>query len=453
MLVMGTSLVDAEPQAEIETGEVVVVDGLDRGLRTMIPAEGLRIGTAPTNGLRLTDPTVSRIHCELRMERAWIHFSDLGSTNGSIANGMRVRDADLQLGSTIRLGGTTLRLLESDEKVSAPLSARTELGRLVGASPEMRRIYAIIERVAPGEATVLIRGETGTGKDLAARAIHDHSPRVNGPFVPVDCAAIAPSLVESELFGHVRGAFSGALTDRKGLFEEAEGGTLFLDEIGELPLAVQAKLLRVLESREVRRVGSNTHRPVDVRVLAATNRPIAPSVNNGSFREDLYYRLAVVEIEMPPVRARRGDIPLLIAHFHEQITGQDGPPPPELVSNLLSRTWPGNVRELRNVVERSLSLGPELLSPHVARSAELVVPAIDALVRQGLPMLDARRVWIDQFESAYVRALLRRTGGHVTRAAAEAGVSRRFLQKSMRRLGRPTLDDEAPQDGDTDDDT
>jgi transcriptional regulator with GAF, ATPase, and Fis domain len=268
-----------------------------------------------------------------------------------------------------------------------------------------------------------------------ARAIHALSARAGKPLVPVDCASIAPNLVESELFGHVRGAFSGAVGERKGLFEEADGGTLFLDEIGELPLAMQAKLLRALESHEIRRVGGNSVKHVDVRVIAATNRALAPEVNNGSFREDLFYRLAVVEIELPPLRARREDIPVLAQHFYEKLTGQRTPLPLDLLATLPVRSWAGNVRELRNFIERSVSLGMSDGAARHAVPSPAVLPGLEAFVPHQLPMLEARRAWIDQFEAAYVRALLARTGGNVTHAAKEARVSRRFLQSAMRRLG------------------
>jgi transcriptional regulator with GAF, ATPase, and Fis domain len=427
-----TVAAEREPRTEIEAADVVVVEGPDAGAHAPIPASGLRIGTAAGNQLRLRDPTVSRIHCELRPKKGCVQFTDSGSTNGSVANGVRVRDADLHPGDTVRLGGTTVRLQAAAEKLFIPLSSRTKLGGLVGASTEMRRIYAILERVAPTHATVLVCGETGTGKELVVRAIHELSPRAGKPLVPVDCGSIAPNLLESELFGHVRGAFSGATGDRRGLFEQADGGTIFLDEIGELPLPMQAKLLRVLESREVRRVGSNAVKTVDVRVVAATNRTLAAEVNSGGFREDLFHRLAVVEIELPPLRARREDIPLLAQHFYEKLIGKSAPLPLELLATLPGRSFSGNVRELRNVIERAVSLGVLESGAHAAQADG--APQLGAVSAEK-PMLEARQAWIDQFESAYVRALLERTGGNVTQAARQAGVSRRFLQTAMRRLG------------------
>jgi transcriptional regulator with GAF, ATPase, and Fis domain len=429
------TVADRDARAEVETGDVIVIDGLDCGARATIPAGGLRIGTANGNGLRLRDPTVSRIHCELRPKRGCVQLIDAGSTNGSLANGIRVRDADLYPGDTVRLGATTVRLQAAAEKLHVPLSSRTRLCGLVGASTEMRRIYAIIERVAPTAATVLVCGETGTGKELVARAIHELSPRAAGPLIPVDCASIAPNLLESELFGHVRGAFSGATSDRKGLFEQADGGTLFLDEIGELPLSMQAKLLRVLESREIRRVGGNAVKTVDVRVVAATNRALAAEVNSGSFREDLFYRLAVVEIDLPPLRARRDDIPLLAQHFYEKVTGKTAQLPLELLAALPSRSFGGNVRELRNFIERAVSLGVAEPGPDAPEPPGSDASGLGDLVSSELPMLEARQAWIDRFEGAYVRAVLERTQGNVTHAAKRAGVSRRFLQTVMRRLG------------------
>jgi transcriptional regulator with PAS, ATPase and Fis domain len=237
------------------------------------------------------------------------------------------------------------------------MSEASELGELKGTSPEMRQVYAILERTAPTDSTVLIQGETGAGKDVAARSLHQTSKRRAGPFVPIDCGAIPENLIESELFGHVRGAFSGASADRIGVFEEADGGTLFLDEIGEMPVSVQPKLLRALETKSVRPVGSNSARPIDVRIVAATNRSLAECVNDGTFREDLYYRLAVIEVTLPPLRHRRADIAMLARHFHQKLD-PDGKDLPEAFVELLTRrSWPGNVRELRNYIERCWSLG------------------------------------------------------------------------------------------------
>jgi len=452
-----TRVIAKDQALQLLSVELVVIDGPDRGTRLRISQGAARIGTGPASHLALGDPTVSRLHCEVTVQPDGITLRDRGSTNGTFVDGVRVRDADLSAGAMVRVGATTFRVEVGDEPAFVDLSSRVGFGEVVGGSVEMRRVYAIMEKVAPTDATVLIHGETGTGKELVARALHDASRRAEGAFVAIDCGAIPENLIESELFGHVRGAFSGAVADRKGVFEEAEGGTLFFDEIGELPITLQPKLLRALESRQIRRVGSNAARPVDVRVLAATNRSLARSVNDGSFREDLYYRLAVIEVELPPLRARRDDIPLLAEHFLERFTGSPMQAPPELLSTLLTRAWPGNVRELRNFIERTVSLGLPAISPSrlppppqpmslltaLGPRGPASLPAgLGALVPVNLPLKEARHAWTEQFESVYVRALLEKTGANVTRAAELAGVNRRFLQRMMARLGIRSTDDE-----------
>jgi transcriptional regulator with GAF, ATPase, and Fis domain len=319
----------------------------------------------------------------------------------------------------------------------------------------MRRLYSTLERVATTMSTVLIQGETGTGKDVVARSLHAASPRAKGPFVPIDCGAISVNLIESELFGHTRGAFSGAQGEREGVFEAADGGTLFLDEIGELPLHVQPKLLRAIEARAVRRLGSNNERPVDVRIVAATNRSLARCVNEGTFREDLYYRLAVVEVTLPPLRQRREDIGHLAKHFYEQLAPGSAAGGPssrrdqhrgpalsaEFLAILASRGWPGNVRELRNYIERHVSLGLVTETSEVAAAAPTqgidpaTATALEALVPMHLPLKEARDAWTENFEEIYVRSLLKRTNGNLTRAAEVAGVNRRFMQRIVARLG------------------
>ena len=288
---------------------LTVLEGPQKGLRVKIDGPRATIGSAEGSTLRLLDRAVSRIHCELEPGSKAIALRDLGSTNGTFASDVRVRDGDVAVGTILRCGGSVVRIDAADEPSFVELSERTSFGELVGASLEMRRVYATLERVALSDTTLLVQGETGTGKDVAARSVHSTSIRGKGPFVPVDCGAIPETLFESELFGHVRGAFTGAVNNRAGAFEEANGGTLFLDEIGEMPVAMQAKLLRAIETRRVRRVGATRETDVDVRIIGATNRRLAEMVNDGTFREDLYYRLAVVEIVLPPLRARREDIP------------------------------------------------------------------------------------------------------------------------------------------------
>jgi len=412
--------------------EIHVIDGPDRGAKAALTGSTLRVGTSAACNLRLTDDTVSRVHFELRSAAGSYVLTDLGSTNGTFVDGVPVLSCLAVSGATVRCGRTAIRVLLGETNVQIPISSRFAFGELIGASVEMRRLYAILERVAPTEATVLVLGETGTGKEVVARAIHRASSRASRPFVVVDCGAVADQLIESELFGHVRGAFTGAVASRRGLFEEASGGTIFLDEIGELPMALQAKLLRLLETREVRPVGANVSHKVDVRIVAATNRSLAQAVNDGTFREDLYYRLAVVEILIPPLRARRDDVLLLARHFHKAYAGPDAPFPMGLVPTLMSRGWPGNVRELRNFIERSVAIEWVSESDREAASSETdVPPGIAALVPLDLPLAEARDVWMKRFESVYIRALLKRSGGNVTRAAAAAGVNRRWLQRLM----------------------
>jgi transcriptional regulator with PAS, ATPase and Fis domain len=426
--------------------DLVVIDGPSRGTRLRVEAGAARIGSAPGNKLVLADRSVSRAHCELEVHADRVTVRDLGSTNGTFIGDVRIRDADVQIGAVVRCAGSAFRLEASDEPAYVAISDKSVFGDLVGASIEMRQVYAVLERVAPTDSTLLVQGETGTGKDVVARAVHAASPRTNGPFVPVDCGAIPETLFESELFGHVRGAFTGALNNRAGAFEEANGGTLFLDEIGEMPLALQAKLLRAIESRRVRRVGSTKETDIDVRIVCATNRRLARMVNEGTFREDLYYRLAVVEVTLPPLRARRDDIPALAQHLFTKMTGKTEQLAPELIANLKSRPWPGNVRELRNAIERAVALGQAKPGAPGAHAQESVLPAgIESIVPVHLPLKDARDAWTSEFETVYVRAMLAKTGGNLTRAAELAGVSRRFLQRMIARLGMrdgDAIDDE-----------
>jgi transcriptional regulator with GAF, ATPase, and Fis domain len=364
---------------------------------------------------------------------ASILVRDAGSTNGTSCEGVRIHDGEVPAGAVLRIGSSSIRIEVGDEPAFVEVSPNERFGELVGASFEMRRVYAMLERIAAGDATVLVQGETGTGKDVVARSVHAESKRRDRPFVPLDCGAVPENLFESELFGHVRGAFSGATNDRKGVIEEADGGTLFLDEIGELPLGMQAKLLRAIETRSVRRVGANTARPVDVRIIAATNRPLARAVNEGTFREDLYYRLAVVEVVLPPLRSRREDIPMLAAHFHLALGGQ-GELPQAFLAMVAQRSFPGNVRELKNYVERAMLLGT--IAPS-AKRAQPVVATKDLadMAPLHLPLKEARQAWTESFEHVYVRAVLERAKGNVTHAAELAGVSRRFMQRLAARLG------------------
>jgi len=414
---------------------VEVLTGPDAGRQVELPGPEVRVGSAAGCDLQLRDPTVSRHHLTVRLEEARIRIIDADSRNGTFLDGLSVRDAYARPDSHIALGQTSLRLAMLPEVVEIPLSPRDCFGALIGRSVAMRRVFAVLERVAPTDATVLVEGETGTGKELVAEGLHDESPRAGGPLVVFDCSAVSPTLIESELFGHVRGAFTGAVADRQGAFEAADGGTLFLDEIGELPLDMQPKLLRVLERREVRRVGSNQGRRVDVRIVAATNRSLAREIERGRFREDLYYRLAVVELMLPPLRERPDDIPLLIDHLVRQVGGPNARLPERVVEALRAQSYSGNVRELRNAVARALSLAGHQESAPAVAPATNDPGTLSMPIDLSAPLREGRDRALDAYEKAYLQAALERTGGNVTRAAELAGVNRKFIQRAMKRLG------------------
>jgi len=310
--------------------------------------------------------------------------------------------------------------------------------RIVGASPGMMRIFDQIKRVAPTEASVLVTGESGTGKELLARAIHDASPRSKGPFIPVDCASLPEGLLESELYGHEKGAFTGAVARRGGLIASANGGTLFLDEIGELPVTLQAKLLRVLEERQVRSVGSSKYTPVDIRMVAATNVNLSDAVEQGTFRGDLYYRLNVVQFALPPLRDRVGDLRLLVDKFVSRFSRESDRRVPEVAAASMqlmeSYAWPGNVRQLRNAIERAVILdidgviGADDLPPEIMGEGSSAMPD-ELAALASLPYTEARERALFRFRAVYLDALLREHGGNVSSAARAAGVSRRSLHR------------------------
>jgi len=416
---------------------LVVIEGPDRGLEVAPDRPVVRVGTAPTADLVLTDRTVSREHCELTVREACVHVRDHGSANGTEVEGVIVRDADFRPGSLLRVGQTTIRIATDDEMIQIPLSANDRFGALLGGSVRMRQVFAVLERVAPTETTILVEGESGTGKELAAEGVHTESARSDGPFVVFDCGAVPHDLAESALFGHVRGSFTGAVADRAGVFEEADGGTLFLDEIGELPLDLQPKLLRALEKREIRRVGAGGGRTVDVRIVAATNRSLESEVNAGRFREDLYYRLAVIKVVLPPLRSRTDDLPMLVEHFLRRLAPAGGAAPkisPDVLVALAARPWPGNVRELRNTVERAVSLsGADAFAGGAGAVAGGPGPIEENL---DLPFEEA----LGRFERRYLERALRRSGGNISAAARDAGVNRKLIQRLMKRYGM-TADD------------
>jgi transcriptional regulator with AAA-type ATPase domain len=335
-----------EHEAGVTAGREVVLDG-----------EICRIGSHPSNELVLDDPQVSKFHCSMRRSDASWRITDSGSLNGTQLNGVRVRDADLPVDrSTIEIGQSRVVVSETGSVTKEALPVSPAFGDIVGTSVAMRRMFGVLERVAASESTVLIQGESGTGKEAIAHEIVRRGARGSKPLVVVDCGAISPSLMESELFGHAKGAFTGAQRDRVGAFEEADGGTVVLDEIGELPFEMQPKLLRVLEAGQVRRLGENRARAVDVRVIAATNRRLEREVNHGRFREDLYFRLSVVTVRVPPLREHLEDLPTLVGLFLRKLNARDRKHlfTPEVIDEMKRYEWPGNVRELRNYVERAV---------------------------------------------------------------------------------------------------
>jgi DNA-binding NtrC family response regulator len=411
-----------------------VIDGLDRGREYVCDsAADVSVGTADSNGLILTDPTVSRHHFTLQVTPEGVLLRDLDSTNGTTLSGFRVVTAYLQTGAVIAVGMTKLRYDELAEQLDEPLSEHNHFGRALGSSVAMRRLFSQLQRIAPTDATVLLEGETGTGKGVIAEGIHAASPRAAGPFVVVDCGSIPPQLIESELFGHMRGAFTGATRDREGAFESATGGTVFLDELGELPLELQPKLLRALEERTVKRVGSHEPIKLDVRVIAATNRNLRQAVNRGTFRADLYFRLNILRFEIPSLRERRADIPLLIEHFFQQLVGNPGATPPaDLVQHLSGFDWPGNVRELRNVVERAVLMQDARLWQELTSET---ASAGDVHYRfdEALSFRAAKERAMSQWERWYVAELLARNGGNTSKASRAARMDRTHLRELLRK--------------------
>jgi DNA-binding NtrC family response regulator len=418
----------------IRTLRVAVVDAGVEGLSTG-GSDQLTVGSADGNDLVVHDPTVSRYHLELSRAPDGIRVVDCGSTNGTFVGNVRVQQAAVAPATLLRIGKTTIRVSDGDE-ATVEVPAEERVGDLLGRAPVMRRLMAQVRRAAASSASVLLWGESGTGKELIARAIAELGPRPAGPFVTVDCGALAPTLVASELFGHERGAFTGATERHIGAFERADGGTLFLDEIGELPAALQSSLLGVLERQRFRRLGGRDEISVSVRVVSATHRDLRSEVNAGSFRLDLFYRLAVVLLRVPALRERRDDVPLLIEHFL-RVCGHDGPTEelfsPAAMAMLAAHHWPGNVRELRNLIESTLAMGEApALGPATTPAADPGDPFADVLQRS---YKDARRELLERFERRYLEALLVRAGGNVSQAARLAMMDRSYLIELLRRHG------------------
>jgi DNA-binding NtrC family response regulator len=446
--------------------KLVVLRGTDKGREFVIASDVIRAGKAEENDLVLREETVSRVHFEIVRDGKGYLLRDLKSTNGTFLDGAEIKEAYLRSGSVISAGAAQIKFQPFEERIEILPADKDQLGELVGRSTRMREIYGLIERIAPTDATVLLEGETGTGKDLVARTIHDLSRRKGGPFIVVDCGAVTGSLIESELFGHEKGAFTGANASRQGAFELAHGGTVFLDELGELSLDLQPKLLRVLEQRELRRVGGNKTIKVDLRVIAATKKDLRSEVEKGKFREDLYFRLSVVPITMPPLRARREDIPLLVQQFLARLAGP-GVELPKIdeatMAAMQAHDWPGNVRELRNVLERAIAIGADpsrLIAPlggfggggHAsprppgfpgATSGE---PQLPAEFDPSVPFRDHKERWNDLFERRYLTWLLGRSEGNISKAARDADMDRKYLHKLLKKHGIVSGEGEGGED-------
>ena len=447
-----------------------VTSGADRGLVRDLETAVIRVGARRGNDVQLSDAKVSGIHFEVCLEERGYRLRDIDSTNGTFVGGLRINDVYIPPGTVISVGGSKIRFDPLGESVEMPLSMRDRFGGMIGRSVKMRELFARLDKLAKSSATVLITGETGVGKELVAESLHEYSDRSNGPFEVIDCGSIPQNLIESQLFGHEKGAFTGATSSFAGVFERADRGTVFLDEIGELPLGMQPTLLRVLERHEVRRVGGTKTIPVDIRVVAATNRDLGVEVNRGRFREDLYYRLAVARVHVPPLRERRDDIPHLIDHILANMPGgENAELSPETVALMTRHDWPGNVRELRNVIERAVLLAetPSNESELSRMEAPPSEPASPSEPRAGAdergrdtaepsdpdhttkphdinrlsvtidisrPFKDAKRDLVSEFERRYVSELLEAHDGNISKAAKAAGIDRMSIHKMLNRL-------------------
>ncbi len=420
--------------------ELHIVGGPDAGTVFVAQGERVLVGTHASADLVLRDRTVSRFHCELRLAGARLLVRDTGSRNGTMVDGVSVLSAPVNDGATLTLGRTTVAVRLGAEDVQIPLAATERFGSLVGRSANMRSVFHVLERAAATDVTVLVEGETGTGKELVAEALHRASARRAGPLVVVDCGALSPQLLKSELFGHERGAFTGADTAREGAFEAADGGTVFLDEIGELGEELQPMLLRAVETRTVKRLGANQYKRVDVRVIAATNRDLYSEVNEHRFRSDLFYRLAVLRVRMPPLRQRLEDLSLLVPELLTGLGLLSHPRAAALhteagLAELARHAWPGNVRELRNYLEAIVLFAkgvpdqPDAPRDGETGVAEGVSPAFD------LPYAAARTRWLHEFERSYLLEALRRHDGEVSAAARTVGLDRVYMHRLLRKHG------------------
>jgi transcriptional regulator with GAF, ATPase, and Fis domain len=472
-----TTIFDGERATvrRLRKAKLVVVGGADQGKEIEMSKARVTGGRSVIADLVLADKAISGSHFEVVARDDGYRLRDLNSRNGTYVGDLKIREVYLRPGTTFRAGHTQVQFQTTQDVVEIELSQSDRFDRVIGSSAAMREIFATLEKIAPSELTCMITGETGTGKELIARGIHNASKRRSKPFVVLDCGSIPRDLIESTLFGHEKGSFTGAVGQHRGCFEQANGGTIFLDEIGELDIMLQPKLLRVLEQREIKRVGGDRTIPVDVRVIAATNRDLRAEVNQNNFREDLYFRLSVVHVELPPLRERREDLPQLVQHFLREVTSRRGVTlsfGQDALAAIVSHSWPGNVRELRNVVERAAALtdgpvisrsdlvfgregGPSVIVAHdlmqagtsaaqaaAARLTGAPAPRHDGpatfdphLFTSDLGFKQAKQAVVDAFEQAYLSALLERNSGNITRSAQEAGLTRYHLRELLKRHG------------------
>jgi DNA-binding NtrC family response regulator len=434
-----TLRVEVRTRLKVRRCKLSIGAGPQAGAVLVSEKERIRVGTHPTNDLVVTDRACSRQHCEIQYTDRGYLLVDLESTNGTFVDGKRIERVFLPAGATLTVGTTAISFTPLDEEIEVEPDGEGFLGGMVGRSLKMRQLFGLIKKIAPMDVSVVIQGETGTGKELAARAIHDLSARAKGPFVVLDCGAIPPNLIESEIFGHEKGSFTGATSARPGAFERANGGTIFMDEMGELAIDLQPKLLRVLENRELRRVGGNETIGVDVRVIAASNRDLQKEVQAGNFREDLYFRLSVIHLQLPPLRQRRDDIPHIIRHVLEDkdTLARHGPKrfSQAAMNVLLGYAWPGNVRELINVLSHVLTFsdGPEIDVAHLPPRLHGDAPSSPVPFNEHLSYKDAKEQVLSAFEREYVASVLRRCDGNISRAARESGLHRKSLERLVKK--------------------
>ncbi|MBX3157916.1 MAG: sigma 54-dependent Fis family transcriptional regulator [Deltaproteobacteria bacterium] len=430
-----TALLEEIPSTrQLRGGVLLVIKGPDRGATAKLGDAPVAIGSSPACQLVLTDTTVSRKHVEVALVGDEIVVTDCGSRNGCTIQGVRVEKGAISFGTELKLGRTIVKLVPDEELVAAAPSPQTSFGSIVGGDTRMRQLFTLLGEVAATDATVLVEGETGTGKELIAEELHNHSPRKNGPLVVVDCGSVPRELVASILFGHMKGAFTGALSDRKGMFAEAHGGTIFLDEIGELPLELQPALLRALDKRAVCRVGATAYERFDARVVAATNRDLRAEVGKKRFREDLYYRLAVIRVAVPALRERGSDIRMLIEHFVRRFA-PDLTLSPDDMARLVRHSWPGNVRELRNAMERICLLSRNNVVDVEGALGDISAGGSAPGFRTDLPFKEAKNQLVEAFEREYIEGLVERHQQNLSAAAREAQIDRKHLRELMRKYG------------------